>query len=101
MGWQAADEDEPKPAPKPKNPLDLLPPSTMILDSWKRLYSNSPASNFRETCIAGLWKGGDIPNSPNKEVCQLLHCRMLSYDARNLYMMKYYRVAALELSLAT
>ena len=40
----------------------------MILDSWKRLYSNSPASNFRGTCIAGLWKGGDIPNSPNKEV---------------------------------
>ncbi|KAK9836681.1 hypothetical protein WJX74_005908 [Apatococcus lobatus] len=64
---KAAEEDEPKPAPKPKSPLDLLPPSTMILDSWKRLYSNSPSSNFRETCIAGLWKGGDIPNSPNKE----------------------------------
>lgn len=74
MGCQAAEEDEPKPAPKPKNPLDLLPPSTMILDSWKRLYSNSPASNFRETCIAGLWKGGDIPNSPNKEVRSLSHC---------------------------
>ncbi|KAM1323325.1 hypothetical protein EV2_045763 [Malus domestica] len=33
--------------PKPKNPLDLLPPSKMVLDDWKRLYSNTK-SNFRE-----------------------------------------------------
>lgn len=31
------------PAPKAKNPLDLLPPSPMVLDAWKRLYSNTPA----------------------------------------------------------
>jgi elongation factor 1-gamma len=62
----AADEDA-KPAPKPKNPLDTLPPSKMILDSWKRLYSNTPASKFRDICIKGLWEGADIPNSPNNE----------------------------------
>ena len=30
---------EPK-AEKPKNPLDLLPPSSFVLDEWKRVYSN-------------------------------------------------------------
>ena len=65
----AGDGEEPaKPAPKPKNPLDLLPPSKMILDSWKRLYSNTPASQFKEICINGLWNGANIPNSPTSEV---------------------------------
>ena len=64
----SAGDDEPKPAPKPKNPLDLLPPSKMILDSWKRLYSNTPSSSFRDICIKGLWQGADIPKSPNNEV---------------------------------
>lgn len=54
-------------APKAKNPLDLLPPSKMALDSWKRLYSNTPAAKFREVCVAGLWNGADIPNSPTQE----------------------------------
>ncbi|KAL3147918.1 hypothetical protein ABBQ32_002628 [Trebouxia sp. C0010 RCD-2024] len=63
-----ADGEEPaKPAPKPKNPLDALPPSKMILDSWKRLYSNTPASQFKQICVNGLWKGADIPNSPTQE----------------------------------
>jgi elongation factor 1-gamma len=35
---EAAEEDE-APKPKAKNPLDRLPPSKMILDDWKRLYS--------------------------------------------------------------
>ncbi|GAA0157873.1 hypothetical protein LIER_15041 [Lithospermum erythrorhizon] len=48
----AAEEEAPK--PKPKNPLDLLPPSKMILDEWKRLYSNTK-SNFREVAIKGFW----------------------------------------------
>ncbi|CAN1835641.1 Elongation factor 1-gamma 2 [Linum perenne] len=43
----AADEEEPAPKPKAKNPLDLLPPSKMVLDDWKRLYSNTK-TNFRE-----------------------------------------------------
>ncbi|XP_077251464.1 elongation factor 1-gamma-like isoform X2 [Tasmannia lanceolata] len=47
-------KEEEAPKPKPKNPLDLLPPSKMILDEWKRLYSNTK-SNFREVAIKGFW----------------------------------------------
>ncbi|KAG2320099.1 hypothetical protein Bca52824_013312 [Brassica carinata] len=43
-----------RPKPKAKNPLDLLPPSPMVLDEWKRLYSNTK-SNFREVAIKGFW----------------------------------------------
>ena len=64
---KAAVYDAAAEAPKPKNPLDLLPPSKMALDSWKRLYSNTPAAKFREVCVAGLWAGADIPNSPTQE----------------------------------
>nr|QLM00657.1 translation elongation factor gamma chain [Ziziphora clinopodioides subsp. bungeana] len=46
--------EEEAPKPKAKNPLDLLPPSTMVLDDWKRLYSNTK-SNFREVAIKGFW----------------------------------------------
>lgn len=60
--------EEEKPAPKPKDPLAALPPSPMVLDSWKRLYSNTPAPRFKEVCVAGLWAGADIPNSPTNEV---------------------------------
>ncbi|XP_028764993.1 elongation factor 1-gamma [Neltuma alba] len=49
-----ADAEEEAPKPKPKNPLDLLPPSKMILDEWKRLYSNTK-TNFREVAIKGFW----------------------------------------------
>ncbi|KAL0391648.1 UNVERIFIED_CONTAM: Elongation factor 1-gamma 2 [Sesamum radiatum] len=47
-------EEEEAPKPKSKNPLDLLPPSKMILDEWKRLYSNTK-TNFREVAIKGFW----------------------------------------------
>lgn len=47
-----AEEEAPK--PKPKNPLDLLPPSPMVLDDWKRLYSNTK-TNFREVAVKGFW----------------------------------------------
>ncbi|CAN1323407.1 Elongation factor 1-gamma 2 [Linum perenne] len=50
----ADDEEEVAPKPKAKNPLDLLPPSKMILDEWKRLYSNTK-TNFREVAIKGFW----------------------------------------------
>nr|XP_043623885.1 elongation factor 1-gamma-like isoform X2 [Erigeron canadensis]XP_043623886.1 elongation factor 1-gamma-like isoform X3 [Erigeron canadensis] len=50
---EAAEEEE-APKPKAKNPLDLLPPSKMVLDDWKRLYSNTK-SNFREVAIKGFW----------------------------------------------
>ncbi|KAG2260043.1 hypothetical protein Bca52824_079337 [Brassica carinata] len=48
------EEAEEAPKPKAKNPLDLLPPSPMVLDEWKRLYSNTK-SNFREVAIKGFW----------------------------------------------
>ncbi|XP_020273297.1 elongation factor 1-gamma 2-like [Asparagus officinalis] len=51
---EPAAEEEEAPKPKPKNPLDLLPPSKMILDEWKRLYSNTK-TNFREVAIKGFW----------------------------------------------
>ncbi|XP_058188576.1 elongation factor 1-gamma [Rhododendron vialii] len=51
---EAVEEEEEAPKPKPKNPLDLLPPSKMILDDWKRLYSNTK-TNFREVAIKGFW----------------------------------------------
>lgn len=50
---EGANEEEEAPKPKAKNPLDLLPPSKMILDEWKRLYSNTKA-NFREVAIKGI-----------------------------------------------
>jgi len=50
-----ADEEEEAPKPKPKNSLDLLPPSKMILDDWKRLYSNTK-TNFREVAIKGVFQ---------------------------------------------
>lgn len=49
----AVAEEEEAPKPKPKNPLDLLPPSKMVLDDWKRLYSNTK-TNFREVAIKGI-----------------------------------------------
>ncbi|RRT38787.1 hypothetical protein BHE74_00048443 [Ensete ventricosum] len=51
---EVLEEEEEAPKPKPKNPLDLLPPSKMILDEWKRLYSNTK-TNFREVAIKGFW----------------------------------------------
>jgi elongation factor 1-gamma len=39
----AAEDDEDKPAPKPKNPLDSLPESSMVLDTIKKLaFSQRP-----------------------------------------------------------
>merc|ERR1712070_1150674 len=35
----------PKPAKKPKNPLELLPKSDFILDAWKKQYSNAPGGD--------------------------------------------------------
>ena len=49
---EKAEEEEAAPKPKPKNALDLLPPSKMILDEWKKLYSNTK-TNFREVAIKG------------------------------------------------
>jgi elongation factor 1-gamma len=46
-------EDE---KPKGKNPLDLLPKSTFVLDEWKRTYSNT---DTRTEAIPWFWKNFD------------------------------------------
>lgn len=48
----AAEEEK----PKAKNPLDLLPPSKMNLDEWKRVYSNNET---RPDAINWFWKNFD------------------------------------------
>ncbi|VAI89692.1 unnamed protein product [Triticum turgidum subsp. durum] len=35
--------------------VDLLPPSKMVLDDWKRLYSNTK-SNFHDVAVKGFWE---------------------------------------------
>ena len=44
--------EEDKPAKKPVNPLDLLPETPLILDEWKKLYSNNPV----EETLPAFWK---------------------------------------------
>jgi hypothetical protein len=49
------------PAPKEKkakNPLDLLPKSSMVLDEWKRQYSNLDTVGEGSAC-EWLWKNFD------------------------------------------
>ncbi|XP_076960058.1 elongation factor 1-gamma 2-like [Bidens hawaiensis] len=48
-------KEEDIPNSKAKNLLDLLPPSKIILDDWKRLYSNTK-SNFLEIAVKGFWE---------------------------------------------
>lgn len=53
----AAEEDAPVlAAPKPKNPLDLLPPTNFNLEDWKRFYSNNDTV---PTAIDYFWKNFD------------------------------------------
>ena len=47
------DEEEDKPAPKPKHPLEALPKPTMVLDDWKRKYSNEET---REVALPWFWE---------------------------------------------
>jgi len=42
-----------KEAKKGPNPLDLLPPSTFIMDEWKRMYSNN---DTRSVALPWLWE---------------------------------------------
>ncbi|KAI9826881.1 MAG: hypothetical protein M1832_005820 [Thelocarpon impressellum] len=46
------DDDEPAPAPKPKHPLEALPKATLVLDDWKRKYSNEET---REAALPWFW----------------------------------------------
>ena len=47
------EDDEPAPAPKPKHPLDLLAKPTLILDDWKRKYSNE---DTRSGALPWFWE---------------------------------------------
>lgn len=48
------EEEEPAPAaPKPKHPLESLPKPTLILDDWKRKYSNEET---REVALPWFWE---------------------------------------------
>ncbi|KAI9864547.1 MAG: hypothetical protein M1813_003036 [Trichoglossum hirsutum] len=47
------EEEEDKPAPKPKHPLEALPRASLVLDDWKRKYSNE---DIREAALPWFWK---------------------------------------------
>ncbi|KAL0084577.1 hypothetical protein F4703DRAFT_1855043 [Phycomyces blakesleeanus] len=51
----ADDDDTPKPAPKVKSALDLLPPSKFVMDEWKRMYSN----NKTDVAMKWFWEHHD------------------------------------------
>ena len=46
-------EEEDKPAPKSKHPLEALPKPTLALDEWKRTYSNE---DTREKALPWFWE---------------------------------------------
>ncbi|KAJ2728140.1 hypothetical protein IW152_006057 [Coemansia sp. BCRC 34962] len=50
------DEEMEAPAPKPKSKLDLLPPPKMVLDDWKRFYSNN---DTKPDAMNWLWENYD------------------------------------------
>ncbi|EEH16807.1 hypothetical protein PABG_06894 [Paracoccidioides brasiliensis Pb03] len=47
------EEEEPKPASKPKHPLDSLSKPSLILDDWKRKYSNE---DTRSVAMPWFWE---------------------------------------------
>jgi elongation factor 1-gamma len=47
------EEDEPKPEVKAKHPLEALPKPSLILDDWKRKYSNEET---REVALPWFWE---------------------------------------------
>lgn len=50
---EADDEEEEKPAPKPKHPLEALGKPTLVLDEWKRQYSNN---DTRSVAMPWFWE---------------------------------------------
>lgn len=47
------EEEEDKPEPKPKHPLQALPKPTLVLDDWKRKYSNTET---RGVALPWFWE---------------------------------------------
>jgi len=54
-GAGAEDDDEEKPVKKAPNPLDLLPPTKLNLEEFKRVYSNN-LKDVRGTVLPWLWE---------------------------------------------
>lgn len=50
---QEEEEEEPKPEPKPKHPLEALGKPTLVLDDWKRMYSNN---DTRTVAMPWFWE---------------------------------------------
>jgi elongation factor 1-gamma len=50
------DDGIPREEPKPKSKLDLLPPSKLVLDEWKRFYSNNET---KPTAVNWFWEHFD------------------------------------------
>lgn len=81
--------------PKAKNPLDLLPPSSFNLETWKRFYSN----NAEADSIKYFWENIDLEgfslwsckyryNDENKAVymtCNLLNGTMQRWERARKY----------------
>lgn len=47
------EEEEEAPAPKPKHPLEALPKPSLVLDDWKRKYSNEET---RSVALPWFWE---------------------------------------------
>ena len=63
---EADEEEDEAPKPKPeKSPLDSLPPSPMVMDAWKRLYSNTKGNVFREVAVKGQRGGACVCENQN------------------------------------
>jgi elongation factor 1-gamma len=54
-GAGAEEDDEDKPSKKAPNPLDLLPPTKLNLEEFKRVYSNN-TKDIRGTVLPWLWE---------------------------------------------
>lgn len=65
------EDEEEAPVKKSKNPLDSLPPSPMVMDNWKRLYSNTKAKDFH-LAINGFWEMYD-PEGYSLWFCDYKH----------------------------
>jgi len=53
----AGGDDEEKPVKKAPNPLDSLPPSKLVMDEWKRTYSNT--KNIKGEAMPWFWEHYD------------------------------------------
>lgn len=80
-------EEEEAEAPKKKDPLDFLPPTTLSLDEWKRIYSNNKTQLY-QIAMPWFWKNYDsegwslykIKYDKLEDECKVsfLTCNMLS-----------------------